>query len=133
VTRKPENKKRVIEKGFENLQVWQKLHDGMLKTYKFVKFLPVEEKYNRISQLTRAASSGPANVAEGYGRYHYQENIQFCRQARGSIEEVINHILAARDIGQVEQKECNDLIAHYEECRKLVNGYIRYLKKCKNQ
>ena len=57
-----------------------------------VKILPEEEKYNLSSQMRRAAVSITANIAEGYGRYHYQENIQFCRQSRGVLRMELHEI-----------------------------------------
>ena len=112
---------------FTQLEVWRMAHQIMLDVYEFVKLLPVEEKYNRISQLRRCGSSTPANIAEGYGRFHYQENIQFCRQARGSLEETCNHIIAARDLHQVPLDNCEKLIEQCLEARKVLNGYISYL------
>jgi|SRR3989338_9444566 len=85
-------------KSFEDLIVWQKAHHLMIDVYRFTESLSFEEKFNRVQQLRRAASSIPANIAEGFGRYHYQENIQFCRQALGSLVETKNHILASRDL-----------------------------------
>lgn len=117
--------------GFQNLEVWQICHRLMLKVYDFIEFLPEEEKYNRASQLRRAASSSPANIAEGYGRYHWQEAIQFCRQARGSVEEIHNHVLAAKDLKQAPAEACDNLCEICEKAKSLINGYIRFLRKQK--
>lgn len=103
----------------------------MIEIYEFVKLLPPFEKYNRISQLLRASSSVPANIAEGHGRYYYLENTAFCRKARGSLYEVKNHIMACRDLHQAEKIQCNRLIDRCDTIRKILNGYIRYLKKQK--
>jgi four helix bundle protein len=119
-------------KSFTELIVWQKAHQLMLEVYKFSDLLPKEEKYNRVSQLKRRSSSTPSNVAEGFGRYHYQENIQFCRQARGSLEETANHIIAARDLGQAAIPSSNALLEKCDEVRALLNGYIKSLQKSKN-
>jgi|SRR3989344_1028932 len=116
---------------FTDLIVWQKAHRLMVEIYKFSSFLPKEEKYNRISQIKRSSSSVSANIAEGFGRFHYQENIQFCRQARGSLEETINHIIAIRDLEQAPEDVCNVLLGQSEEIRKLLNGYIKSIKQCK--
>ena len=118
-------------RNFTDLIVWQKSHQLMLDVYKFTDLLPKEEKYNRISQLKRSSSSLPANIAEGFGRYHYQENIQFCRQARGSLEETVNHIIAARDLEQAPKAECNALLKQCEEVRILLNSYIKSIKEIK--
>lgn len=118
-------------RNFTDLIVWQKSHQLMLDVYKFTDILPKEEKYNRVSQMKRSSSSSPANIAEGFGRYHYQENIQFCRQARGSLEETINHIIAAKDLEQAPKAECDLLLKQCEEIRILLNGYIKSIKEIK--
>lgn len=66
-------------KDFTDLEVWKLAHQLRLEIYKFVELLPKEERFNRVIQLKRSVSSIPANISEGFGRYHYQENIQFCR------------------------------------------------------
>lgn len=118
-------------KSFTDLLVWQKAHAVMIDVYAFTDILPSTEKYNRIDQLRRSSSSVSANIAEGYGRYHYQENIQFCRQARGSLEETKNHIIAARDLKQVPKELSDSLIERCVEVRMLLNGYINSLQSRK--
>ncbi len=120
-------------RNFTELIVWQKAHQLMIDIYKFVDLLPKEERYNRSIQLKRSSSSTSANIAEGFGRYHYQENIQFCRQARGSLEETINHIIAARDLKQAPLADCCTLLNKSEEVRLLLNGYIKSIKDTKNK
>jgi len=70
-----------------------------------------------------------ANVAERFGRYHYQENIQFCRQARGSLNETLEHLICAFDEGFITEEEFKNQKAAFDSCLKLLNGYIGYLKK----
>jgi four helix bundle protein len=60
------------------------------KTYRLMKLLPSEEKYALANQMRRAAVSITNNIAEGHGRWHYQENIRFCRISRGSVGELID-------------------------------------------
>jgi len=118
-------------KDFTDLKAWQLAHRVRLEVYEFIKLLPPEEKYNRIDQLRRSSSSMASNIAEGFGRYHYQENIQFCRQARGSLEETRDNIIAARDLKQIPQEKCEELLELLLETRKVLNGYIRFLQKQK--
>lgn len=120
-------------KNFSDLLVWQKAHQLMLDIYTFTNVLPPEEKYNRVTQLKRCSSSIPANIAEGFGRYHYQENIQFCRQARGSLEETKNHIMAAKDLKQASEIACNVLLGQCDEVRLMLNGYIKSLQERKRE
>ena len=78
-----------------------------------------------------STQSIPANIAEGYGRFYYQEGVRFCYIARGSLEEAFTQISLAHKLGYVTQNifdECNgDII----ELRRLINGYISYFKKSK--
>ncbi len=111
-------------RSFEDLIVWQKSHRLLIGIYKLTEALPSSEKYNHVSQIQRSAASVPANIAEGFGRYNFQENIQFCRQARGSLEETKNHLLAIRDLNQAPVECCNELISDCDLIEKVLNGYI---------
>ena len=70
---------------FKDLEVWRAARVLRSEMYRVAGSLPDFEKFGLASQLRRAATSVTANIAEGFGRFGYQENIQFCRQARGSI------------------------------------------------
>ena len=96
-----------------------------------IKDFPNEEKYRLADQMIRASRSSTANIAEGYGRFHFQENIQFCRQARSSLFELIDHVLVAEECEYIEGKEKERLIEHIVSAIRLLNGYIRYLNKRK--
>src|SRR5712671_7946054 len=69
------------------------------KAYRLVRMLPVEEKYALANQMRRAAVSVTNNIAEGHGRWHYQENIQYCRVSRGSVEETLDDLNLCLDEG----------------------------------
>ncbi|HEX9654588.1 MAG TPA: four helix bundle protein [bacterium] len=97
-----------------------------------VRKFPVEEKFRLADQIIRSSHSVAANIAEGFGRFHYQENIQFCRQARGSLSETLEHLICAFDEGFIDQKTFEEYQAMIARCLKLLNGYIAYLKKAKN-
>ena len=98
-----------------------------------MKTFPIEEKYRLTDQLIRSSRSITANIAEGHGRYHYQENIQFCRQARGSLIETLEHLICALDEKFISENQLNNYRKAYEQCLKLLNGYILYLKKQKEK
>jgi four helix bundle protein len=94
-----------------------------------IKELPTEERYDLASQMRRAAISCSANIAEGYGRFHYQENIQFCRISRGSVYETQDHLITCID-NEYISKELYDKIWELSmNAIKVLDGYIRYLKK----
>jgi four helix bundle protein len=77
---------------FEDLEVYKAAREFRKKIFNLIKQLPSEEKYNLGSQMRRAATSLTNNIAEGHGRFHFQENIQFLRQARGSLEELLDDL-----------------------------------------
>ncbi len=80
-------------KSFEELNCWKEavlLRQGLKA---FLTALPKQEEYKLKDQLIRCLRSVTNNIAEGYGRFHYQENIQFCRISRGSLYEAMDHLL----------------------------------------
>lgn len=118
-------------KDFTNLETWKLAHELMLDIYKLIKLLPPEEKYNLIDQIRRSSSSVPANIAEGYGRYYFQDNISFCRKARGSLTETKNHLLAIQSLKYVDDETIEKLLDKSDSLCKLINGYIRHLNNLK--
>ena len=82
--------------------------------------------------MIRASRSSTACIAEGYGRFHYQETIQFCRQARGSLYELIDHLDVALESGYIDNQQADSLISSTKEAIRLLNGYIKYLKERKD-
>jgi four helix bundle protein len=79
--------------NFEELEVWRMCRKFRNDLSILVKAFPMEERYRIIDQLLRSSRSITTNIAEGYGRFNYQENIRFCRQARGSLSEALDHLL----------------------------------------
>ena len=96
------------------------------------KKLPPEEKYRFVDQLIRGSRSVTANIAEGFGRYHYQANIQFCRLARGSRIEILEHLSCTHDEKYIDEELCSSLSNQVHRCLKMMNGYIAYLVRTKN-
>lgn len=118
------------ERGFEGLEVWQKARALMVAIHKqMVPLLPPEEKWDLAQQIRRSSKSVMANIAEGYGRYYYQDNVRFCYNARGSLDETISHLVTALDLGYVPQAMYDQLRALADEVRRMLNGYIAFLKR----
>ncbi len=115
--------------SFKELEVWKSARELRKSFSNLTKNFPKEEKYRLVDQIIRSSRSVAANVAEGFGRYHYQENIQFCRQARGSLNETLEHLICAFDEGFLTEEEFKNQKAAFDSCLKLLNGYIGYLKK----
>ena len=83
--------------------------------------------------MIRSSRKCPANIAEGYGRFHYQENIQFCRIARGSLCELLDHLSVAHECDYSDESEVRDIEMEITTLLKMINGYINYLKNKKNE
>jgi len=118
---------------FRELEVWKRCKSIRQKIWNLCKQLPPDEKYRLVDQMVRASRSATACIAEGYGRYHYQENIQFCRQARGSLYELIDHVSIATECQYLAKNEAKILTGEIEGAIKMLNGYIRYLKTRKKR
>jgi len=117
--------------NFEDLEVWKECRLLRQQISILVKTFPAEEKYRLTDQLIRASRSVTANIAEGHGRYHYQENSQFCRHSRGSLTEILDHLICALDENLIVKEQLDGFRLQIEKCQKLLNGYIAFLQKKK--
>jgi four helix bundle protein len=94
-----------------------------------VKNFPTEEKYRLSDQIIRSSRGVTACIAEGYGRFHYKENIQFCRMARGSLQETLEHLITAYDESYLSAENLRSFKTQIDTCIAYLNGYIAYLSK----
>ena len=121
---------REKDKGLETLQVWRRGMDFAVKVCKTVlPRFPEVEKWALSAQLRRSVQSIPANIAEGYGRFSFQEGLRFGYIARGSLEEVYTQLTLAFELEYLEEAEYDALIDELQNLRHLLNGYLAYLKK----
>jgi four helix bundle protein len=118
---------------FKDLQVWRAARAFRTEMYKLAGQLPDFEKFGLASQLLRAATSVTANIAEGFGRFGYQENVQLCRQARGSFYELRDHLTTCVDQGYLELMEAKRLDGMAQRVAQILNGYLRSTLKLKMQ
>jgi four helix bundle protein len=118
-------------KTFEDLDCWKKAAALRRKLSALTKRFPKEEKYRLEDQMIRASRSVTANIAEGFGRFHYQEYIQFCRQARGSLYEIVDHLIVAEEEKYISKEDLNNYKIEIEECFAVLNGFINYLGRAK--
>lgn len=116
------------EYSFEKLEVYKLAREYRRKIYRLTYKLPKEEQYNLIIQMRKAAVSLTNNIAEGHGRYHYQENIQFLRQSRGSLEELLDDLNVCIDENYADKDYIEGLKQECYNLLKKINGYIKYLK-----
>ena len=112
-------------RDFMDLEVWRLARELRTQIYSLVRKFPVEERYVVAAQIRRAAVSITANIAEGFGRYSYQENIQYSRQARGSAYEVRDHLTTAHDQGYITAEEYRQTESLSQRVIQTLNGYIR--------
>ena len=116
-------------KNFRELKAWQIAYDLAIEIYLVTKKFPREELYGLVSQMRRAAISVTANIAEGFGRYHYKEKMQFYYMARGSITELESELLVAKGIGYIGEDEVKEFAGKFLEVGKLINGLISSAQK----
>ena len=115
---------------FEDLKCWQACRElRLFVTKKVVPILPQEEKYCLREQILKAARSTTANIAEGYGRFHYKDNAKFCSNSRGSCWEVLDHLITANDENLISADILSDGRNLVNTSVKLINGYMNYLKR----
>lgn len=112
-------------RSFTDLNVWKEGHRLVLAIYKFTKEFPKEEKFALIDQLRRSVISITSNLAEGFSRYGKSEKRQFCRIALGSLTELQNQLLIARDLGYISKNDFNKLAEMTVSVSKMINGLIR--------
>ena len=120
-------------KTFEDLDAWKLGRVFKQKIKVVCVSFPKSEEYRLKDQMIRSSRSITANIAEGWGRYHFQENIQFCRQSRGSLTETLDHLIEAFDSGYLNEEKLIELRNEYERVLQVLNGYIAFLKKSKEQ
>lgn len=112
-------------KSFTDLLVWQEGHRLVILVYRITKVFPKEETYSLIDQMRRAASSITANVAEGFGRQFYKEKLQYYYLAQGSLTELKNFILIAKDVDYLSKEEFKTLAEQANLTHQLLQGFIK--------
>ena len=116
-------------KSFTDLIAWQKGHQLVIAIYKATNEFPKKEMFALTNQMCRCAVSITSNIAEGFSRKGTKEKIQFYYMSLGSVTELQNQLLIARDIGYLPKEKFNNLARQTIEVSKLINGLIRSLKK----
>lgn len=110
---------------FTDLKAWQESHKVVLMIYKISKKFPSDEKFGLTSQMRRAAVSITSNIAEGFGRQGQKEKSQFYMMGRGSVLEIKNQLIIARDIGIINSKEYDTISEQTTIAHKVLNGLIK--------
>lgn len=118
-----ENKKKI--QSFTDLEVWQEAHKLILYVYKITKNFPKEEMFGLVSQMRRASVSITSNIAEGFSRFSFKEKAQFYSMAHGSLTELQNQLLIAKDVEHLNENEFTKLSQCAITVHKLLNAFIK--------
>jgi four helix bundle protein len=115
---------------FEDLECWKAAREVRLFVAKdILPVLPKDERYRLGDQILRASRSITANIAEGYGRFHYLDNSKFCSNARGSAFEVLDHLITGADENLLTTSLVERGRVLIGSSIRLINGYMAYLKR----
>lgn len=116
-------------KGFRDLECYKEARLLRILISEMVKKFPSHEKFLLTAQIIDSSRSITRNMAEGYGRFTFNDTKNFFVIARGSVTETIEHFITALDEGYITQEEFNTGSQKCELVFRLINGYINYLKK----
>lgn len=115
--------------SYRELEGWQRGMALARQAYELTSRFPAQETYGMASQIRRAASSVPANIAEGWGRHYPAEFIQFIRKANGSRTELETHLLLCAEVGLATSDRVQPLLSELEILGKQLLALERGLKK----
>ena len=121
-------------KDFTSLRCWQYCREVKLFFYmKILNKIPTHEKHNLDFQIRKSSRSITANIAEGTGRYHYQEAIQFLRISRGSLYELKDDLISCKDLDYISGSLFQEGIEKIEKAKASINGFINYNEQQKEK
>ena len=117
-----------MDRSYTELSVW--LHSRKLtkRVYELTRQFPKDELFGLTNQLRRAAVSIPSNIAEGCGRQHTRDTLQFLFIACGSLFEVETQLYLAFDLSYLDDQTLQELLTTITDCKKLLQGFIRYYR-----
>ena len=113
---------------FTDLKAWQEGHKLVVLVYRITGTFPQKETYSLVDQMRRAITSFTSNIAEGFGRQTYKEKVQFYYLAQGSLIELKNQLLIARDVGYLSPENYTLLKQQADICHQLLQGLIKKSK-----
>lgn len=115
-------------KDYKQLEVFVKSRELVKEIYEVTSAFPKEEIYGLTNQVRRSSVSIISNISEGMGRQHKADTIQFMYISRGSLYELETQIMIASDLRYLTTIQYDQLNVQIESCRRLLNGFIKYLK-----
>lgn len=121
-------KNKATIKSFTDLNAWIEGHKLVLMIYNVTKLFPKEEMFGLVIQMRRCAVSITSNVAEGFSRQSYKEKVQFYSVAQGSVTELQNQLLVAKDVGLIKKEKFGEIALQSVTVHKIINGLIKSSK-----
>ena len=119
--------------SFRDMPVWQKAHKLVIRIWRITEKFPKDDKYTLVKQLRSSVLSISANIAEGFGRFHSLDKVKFYLNSRGSLQETISHLCAARDLGRLNSKEYTEMSDDLSGVRMDLNKLIKRIRSRKPQ
>ena len=117
-----------MKKAYSDLDVWQRSRSLASLIYSLTKNFPKDELFGLTNQMRRAAVSVPSNIAEGCGRQHVNDAVQFFYIARGSLYELETQLFISFDQKYLSEPELNNTLEEITACKQLLHGFIKYYR-----
>jgi four helix bundle protein len=117
--------------SYLDLKVWMEARTLSKKIYQLTMRFPNEEKFGLVSQMRRSAVSIPSNIAEGCGRNHTKDSLQFFFISRGSLYELETQLYISFDLKYIDLPDLTEPLNHLQTTRKLLSGFINYYQQLK--
>lgn len=115
-------------KSFTDLTTWKEAHKLVILIYMATKKFPMEEQFGLTNQIRRAVVSITSNIAEGFSRNSFKEKVNFYHVSLGSLTEVQNQLLVAKDLNYIAKAEFAAIAGQTVIVSKLCNGLIKKSK-----
>ena len=119
--------------SYQDLEVWKQTRLLVKEIYQLTATFPKEEQFGLTNQLRRAAVSVPSNIAEGCGRNHSKDSLQFFFIARGSLYEIETQVTIAHDLSLLDEFQKDSLLEKIQSCKRILNGFINYFQNISDQ
>jgi four helix bundle protein len=120
-----------MKKAYTDLDVWQRSRKLASLVYSLTKNFPKDELFGLTNQLRRAAVSVPSNIAEGCGRQHITEAVQFFFIARGSLYELETQLYISFDQHYLNEADLKNGLEEITACKQMLHGFINYYRSLK--
>lgn len=119
-------------KSFTDLEVWKTGHSLVVRIYQITKSFPKDEQFGLVSQMKRSSASVTANIAEGFGRQHSKEKEQFYLISAGSLFELKDQLLIARDVGYIDNDVFVEVAEIANKCHAQLNAMLKVHRNNRN-